>query len=252
MKHFRLLRTWLLAGLFLTHTSSHATPADAIKFSYWDQASAPFVFIEDQQLTGGIIKELGDEIARELKLSAEYTQLPVARVEVYLDSGEIDATCITSPIWKKNPKNYHWSPVLFEGADRFLVRKSGNLEINSFDDLRGLNVGIYNGYTYHPEIMKMIQSEAINPIKVADLEKGIQLLRLKRIDTIVDFGVLLRYQLLKKSLHNELTLADAHADNFSLSCAYSKKSAIPPKHLDAAIEKIISTGKLQTILSRYR
>lgn len=98
----------------------------------------------------------------------------------------------------------------------------------------------------------MIENNEFKAFKVKNVEKGIELLLLKRIDVLIDFGVLLKYQLLKQDLNDTLRLATAHADDFELSCAYSKKSHTPPQEMDSAIKSLIESGKVNTILSKYR
>lgn len=248
----KLARLCALATALLFPAAMHAEQKDVITFSFWDQATPPFVFLENDELQSGIIKDIGDAIAKKLNREARYIRLPTARVDLHLINGDLDASCVTSPIWKDNPKDFHWSPTLFDGADRFLIRKGDDNKIDSFDDLKGKNVGVYNGYTYHPRIMNMMERGDFHAVKVANIEKGIKLLKLGRIDTIIDFGILLRYQLLSKGLNDELALAEAHADDFSLSCAFSKKSDVAPEEMNAAVSKLIENGELEAVLGKYR
>jgi len=228
---------------------SHSEP---LRFSYWADATPPFVDIKDNKVQGGILKDLGESIGAELNLPVEFVNIPVPRIESQLQAGLIDVDCITSPIWKDTPEAYHWSPVLFEGSDRFLVKRELQHKIQSFTDLKGLTLGIYKGYIYHQDIMDMIARAEIKTIKVTGIEHGIKLLQLGRLDALVDFGILLEYQLKKLSLKGEYALADKYADKYDLSCAYSKKSRISSAAMNDVINKIINSGKLDQILSKYR
>ena len=164
---------------------SHSVLADSLKFSYWDDAKPPFVIKQDALVSSGIIKDFAELIVSEIGVKAEFVKLPVPRIEQSLQSGAIDMDCLTSPIWKELPGEYNWSPKLFDGSDRFLVQSELKSKIESFSDLKGLSLGIYNGYVYHPELMELISSAELNAVKVKGLEHGIQLLKLKRLDALM-------------------------------------------------------------------
>lgn len=238
--------------LLSNETTPHKNDNQTINFSYWDQATPPFVLTENDVIVGGIIKDIGDNIGHFLKRPASYLKLPVSRIEPYLKSGKVDADCVTSPIWKETPKDLLWSPVLFQGSDRFLVKNDTQITIQKFSDLKGKQIGIYNGYVYHPEIMKMIKNKSVTTVKIKDLKKGIELLQLDRIDTLIDFDTLIEYELLAQNLQNKFSLAEKHADDFNLFCAYSKESNVSPAEFNDAVAYLISTGKIKEILSAYR
>jgi ABC-type amino acid transport substrate-binding protein len=231
---------------------SNQALSEPLRFSYWSDASPPLASIQDNKLHAGILKELGAAIGAALNLPVEFRALPVQRIESQLQAGLIDLDCITSPIWKQEPEAYHWSPVLFKGADRFLIKKGSQHAISTFSDLKGLTLGIYNGYTYHPKIMEMINSGDVATIKVSGIEHGIQLIELGRLDALIDFEVSLNYQIKQQNLYNKLKLAEKYADEFDLQCAYSKKMKISTGTMNKAIESIVRSGKFQEILAKYK
>lgn len=259
-----LRRALILSVVFSLTTLAHADlatnanssesgdQARPLVFSYWTKASAPFVIFRGDRLEQGIIKDIGQAMAKHLGRDAEFTNLPSKRIEPYLISGDIDFDCITNPIWKDKPDAYRWSPALFDGADRFLVRHGETNDITDFKDLKGRILGIYQGYVYHPTIMAMIEKKELATVKVSDVNKGIQLLGLKRIDALIDFGVILSYQLKTQNLNDSLTLATLPADTFKLHCAYSHKVDMDYTTIDNAFRALISEGHLRHILNKYR
>ena len=100
--------------------------------------------------------------------------------------------------------------------------------------------------------MSMIESGKIKTVKVDSVEKGILLLKLKRLDALIDFGVILRYQMKTADEEKELRLAELLADEYELSCAYSRKSSIAVAELDKAISELIDEGFVDEILKKYR
>jgi len=226
--------------------------SEPLRFSYWPEATPPFVFVDNGAVYSGIIKELGDAIGGALNIPVTFINIPTQRTDSQLEEGLIDLSCITNPIWKKAPEAYHWSPSLFKGADRFLVKKQLQHKIKSFSDLKGLTIGIHKWYVYHETIMGMIESGEVNTIKISGIEQGVQLLSLGRIDALIDFQALLQYQIKALNLGNQFALADKYADQYDLHCAYSKKMPVSRDAVDAVINKLISSGKLDAMLSHYR
>lgn len=223
-----------------------------LRFSYWEDAKPPFIIEQEHTVQSGIIKDLADKLASAAGMSVTFVKLPVARIEPGLKAGSIDVDCLTSPIWKNSPDSYNWSPALLTGADRFLAQPQFASKLRSFDDLDGATLGIYNGYVYHPDIMKMIDSGRVATVKVRGLEHGIKLLKLKRLDALIDFGLLLKYQMKEKGLAEELALAELPADEFELHCAYSKKMTVNADHVNAIIFDMIKSGEIESIVNRYQ
>lgn len=225
---------------------------DTLKFSYWTKAHPPFVFRDGNQLSGGIIKDLGDALASSLGRTAAYVELPSKRIEPYLISGKLDIDCITNPIWKDTPDAFRWSPVLFDGADRFLVRSGKENDIQDLYDLRGKILGIYQGYVYSEALTQMIDSKEVATTQVSDVEKGIYLLGLKRIDALVEFGVILDYHLKNMTKADEFSIANLPADQYKLHCAYSHKINADYQDIDNAFRTMIDSGTVTQILNKYR
>lgn len=252
----------ILLYLFMFFVSLSVSAEDQdqfLTFSYWSEAGPPFVFLsetDDMHISSGILKDIAELISHQLSVSHQlnvlprFVNIPVLRTESQLIAGEIDIDCITNPMWKRQPDQYSWSSPVFKGADRFLVRQGEEHKFIKFEDFKGKVLGIYNGYTYHPEIMRMIDSGDINTLRISGVDQGIKLLLLDRIDAIIDFNVLLKYKI-KERDSDELALADLIAESYDLYCAYSKKSTFNKSQLNAVVNNLISSGEIKAILSRY-
>ena len=249
MKSFLLV---LLIYLFSWNVAAE-DENDVITFSYWKEASPPFVFSADkdqEHIKSGLIKNLAELIALQLDATPAFVKLPVQRIEPQLLSGQIDIDCITNPIWKEHPEAYDWSPAMFEGADRLLVRQKEASKVTSLDDLRGKVLGVYNGYVYHPDIMKMIDQGDIEAVKVVDIDHGVQLLLLSRIDVLIDFDILLAYKL--NDVHkNSLAFADFIPETYKLHCAYSKKMRFDENKVNKIISDLVFKGDVRRLLNSY-
>lgn len=243
---------FLLSGLSLATYSNTVT--NPLVFNYWTKAAPPFAIIGNtkNELSGGIIKDVGDELSIRTNIPVRYIEVPVKRLEQQLKEGRIHVNCITNPTWKEEPDLYGWSPTLFKGADRFLVRQGDIHQISSFADLEGKTVGIYNGYTYHPEIMEMFRNGTTKTEQIENIEVGVRLVNLGRIDTMIDFGTLLAYRIKNSDLKGKVTLAGKHAGDYELKCAYSPKLPVDKDLLNKHINQMKADGFIEKVLNRYR
>lgn len=249
------LSTLLKNLLVLLPTSIMMAPAvhasNNLIFSFWSNASAPFAIVQHGQLQGGIIQELAIELGKRAGFRPKFQHVPVKRIEELLRNGGIHVDCVTNPMWKESPEIYTWSPILFNGADRFIVRKNSSLKIDTFDDLRGKSIGVYNGYIYNPQITSMFNSGQAKAVQVIDISHGIQLVELARLDTLIDFGVLLKYEIKSKKLNDQLTLANLHADDYTLHCAYSPHIPMDTDQLNLHLQNMKEEGVIESILRKY-
>ena len=247
------MKSTVLCFCFLFLSFSSSAENKILTFSYWSQAGPPFIFLDKnlKDIDRGLIKDLAELISDRLKAaSPRFVNIPVLRTESQLITGAVDFDCITNPMWKTSPNKYYWSPSIFKGADRFLVKSSKKHDLDTFSDLKGKALGVYNGYTYHPQIMKMIKEGDINAVKVSSIDHGIQLLLLDRIDTLIDFDILLNYKI--RNEHSEsLALADLIAERYDLFCAYSKHIAFNKAQLDKVFEDLINQGEITNLLKHY-
>tara|TARA_R110001592_G_scaffold33316_4_gene115620 strand:- start:1471 stop:2085 length:615 start_codon:yes stop_codon:yes gene_type:complete len=180
--------------LFL-HSVSCAAQDKVITFSYWSEVGLPFIFLGNKNsndIDSGLVKDLAELIADRLQAIPRLVNILVQRTNSQLLSGAIDLNCITNPIWKQTPDDFYWSPALFKGVDRFLVKPANKHELVVFDDLKGKVLAVYNGYTYHPKIMEMIAKGDIDTVKVSGIDQGIKLLLLDRINALIDFDIRLQ------------------------------------------------------------
>lgn len=226
--------------------------AEPLVFSYWTKASEPFVFVDNDQLVGGLVMDMGKLIGQQLGREITYRNFPHIRIENQLSEGKVDFDCLTNPAWKHHAGQYRWSPALFEDEDVFVVRKGEENDIQSFNDLIGKRLGVYSGYVYHPEIMRLIESGDIETVKISGVDKGIMLLQLKRIDAFIEFGIIMHYKIQQQALPEKLALASHPADSFELFCAYAPKQDLPEEHINAMFDALIKEGALDQLLAKYR
>ena len=231
-----------------------APPAfsEELIFTYWLEALEPFAIRADFKLEGGIVKDIGDELAARMKLKPKYIELPTKRVAMMVTKGDAHISCLTNPKWEENSNNYHWSPVLFKGSDNFLIKKSQADKMKSITDLHGKRIGVYHGYVYSEQITELFEQGKAEAIKIDSLSLGVKLIELDRLDTIIDFGSIIEYEIKRQGLGDTLTVSSMDADIFDFHCSYSLKMPYDAQAVDAHLLKMKQEGFFEQINNKYR
>lgn len=251
-KQVRFSVAFAAATMLLGGVSADPAQAEALRFSYWNEATAPWVNQDVSAPHKGILLDIGTLIAKNLGADAQFVKLPVIRIQSWLQEGKIDLDCVANPAWREKPELYQWTPTLFRDYDGLLVRKGQAATIKELKDLIGKKVAIYQNYTYRTDFTQMMTSGQIEAINMADLETGMKLLRLGRVDAVVDFGIVLQYHLRDSKIASEFELAQGHLEDFDLQCAYTKAMPIKPERMNDSIRKLVENGAIESVLVKYR
>lgn len=251
IKGKRFLSSFVLC-VILDLSASVALASEKLIYTYWMEALEPFAIRYNGQLTGGMVKDIGDELASRMELTPIYIELPTKRVALMVTEGDAHISCLTNPKWEEKPADYHWSPVLFEGSDNFLVRKDQIDSIKSIADLEGKRIGTYNGYVYSEQITQLFEDGKAEAVRVGNLATAMRLVDMGRLDTVIDFGSIIEYEIKKQNMQSRLTIASLNADTFDFHCSYSLKSPYDAELLDAHLLKMKQEGFFKTLQQSYR
>lgn len=141
-------------------TTVHAAPGEFIMIAPLDQAM-PIVRFENGILTGGILKDLGDAMARRLGRRPVYISIDVPGVKQTLTSGRADGMCYVMPFWIDG--DYHWSTPLLPDTEMVVARGDAPT-IGSLRGLRNKPIGTVAGYRY-PRIEQVLGKGFTRPTR---------------------------------------------------------------------------------------
>lgn len=223
----------------------------ALVVSFGPHNAEPYAFIKARQLQGGIIKDIAEELGKELGIGISYKYLPRKRMEAEILSGKVHLRLVANPAWVKNPEQFQWSVPLFEESDRLVMSGGHVFPVQTFDDLAGKHVGTILGY-YYPGLEKWFKSGRVYRKDVKNLAANFKKLSANRIDCLIDSGILIRYYLKKNQAYKQYILADMIINKHVIQGMFSKHLPIPMKRINAAFEKLVKDGKIQAILNRYK
>ena len=239
-----LLTTLLTIVPLCAPTAALAGPGEFVMIAPLDQ-TMPIVRIENGVLTGGILKDLGDAIAKRLGRRAVYLGLDFTDIKQTLSSGRADAMCYVMPFWIDG--DYHWSTPLL--PDTEMVVASGDAPpIGSLQALGNKPVGTVAGYRY-PRIEQVLGKRFLR-VDSATMDQNIQqLLTGKSQYAVIGESTLTYLQRQHPALHLRPELVFI---NFKAQCAFSRKSQVPFARVNGIIEAMLNDGSIDQILARYR
>lgn len=234
----------LLAVILL---SSKTLFASELVMAISNGSGMPMTDIRDEQLRGGILKELGDALGAQLHLQPRYLVLPRTRVEGALLRGHADLLCDLRPEWLDN-QTFLWTDAIISNRMIVAMRRETPAPI-SLDAIAGLRVGTVRGYRY-PEVAHL-QPQILRD-NAANDSQNLEKLLLGRFDLIFTNRIYFDYQ---RKVHPERArLADHNLKitDFDTFCAVPARGKLGIEELNRAIAALKARGTIQSILARYR
>nr|WP_229258860.1 transporter substrate-binding domain-containing protein [Duganella flavida] len=218
--------------------------AEQIVFSVSNDKAPPLAFFGPNGEITGILKDFGDEIARELGMQAKFVALPRRRLRLALADGSVDAICHSKPAWIPVPLN--WSHPLLPNQN-FILGGVGVAPISSALALKGEKIGTVMGYQY-PELEQVLGKDFLRDDSPS-VEIAIKKLMAARFRYVIVDKLSLEYR--TKSHPEMATLLRLKVSEFSAMCGFSKSSKISFERMNAAVDSLIARGRFHRIISNY-
>ena len=240
----RIAATLLTILPLCASTTVHAAPGEYIMIAPLDQAM-PIVRFENGILTGGILKDLGDAMARRLGRRAVYISVDVPDVKQVLTSGRADGMCYVMPFWIDG--DYNWSTPLLPDTEMVVARGDAP-QVGSLRGLRNKPVGTVTGYRY-PRLEQVL-GKGFARVDALTIDQNVQQILAGKTQYAVIGETTMSYlQRQYPALHLRPELVFI---NFKAQCAFSRKSQVPFEQVNSVIETMLKDGSVEQILARYR
>ena len=239
-----LLLCWLTLVPQAASAQEARPAAGDIVFIAATNHTAPLSTFKQGVLVDGIIKDLGDALARRLGLRPRYLTMPSKRAPWALRDGEGDLLCYSRPQWI-GPDFHFTLPVIPNGE--VVAARPDAPKLEGITQLAGQPVGTVLGYLY-PEAEAVLGAQLRRedaPDMLANLRK---LVAGRMPYAITDRLVLREHQRQnpKDGLREDLAL-----NRFTAPCALSPRSKIPLPLINEALSELVADGEMQRILARY-
>lgn len=215
--------------------------------------SPPFVFFEKNghnmiAVRGGLFFDIGREIGKRIHRPVNFELLPRGRLDARLASGQIEMVCYDTEAWAgEYAKQYHWSQPIFRQSD-FIVSLRNDKEaakVRSLDNLKGKRLGTVLNFVY-PALSPYFENRSVLREDAGSGAANLEKLFAQRIPFIVLNNLEYKYY---DSKHPRLQRAPFEIDSVDVKCAVSKKSDLKIEEVNAAIQELQKSGKMQKIFS---
>lgn len=228
-------------------STSHAVADDrTLLFIAPANHAMPFVDVQNGELKGGILKDLGEAIATRVGRQARFVVVPARRISAAMARGEADGLCYTTPHWIDGA-SLHWSRPLFDYVG-VIARRSDAAPITQLAELAGVPVGTVAGYVY-TEMEQALGDDFLRD-DAPDMGRNLAKLIAGRTRYALTEKLTLDYAR-REAPQAGLQLA-LQTTNYPTYCTFSKHRGLPLQGLDRALDTMVVDGSLERLLTRYR
>lgn len=246
-----MLLAWLLLIFSISNTLlANELPLQNVYYGINTDFTMPMIEITNAsqrpELKGGIFKDIGEALSKELQIHPIFILLPKNRIGPALTTGSVDIVCHMHEAWSPKEKDLLlWSHELYKSTN--IIAYLGKQRIRTIKDLYNHRLGVINNFIYH-SLNDAFEKKLILREGANNIEGNIRKLIFKRIDYIVMSTF--EYQYYKK-IHPDLQSFPLTRDTISVKCAISKKSKIHLNKLNNAIDALKKNDAFKKILNAY-
>ena len=237
------LSTFILASLLAI-----PCPAEDLVFAVSTGSAMPMTDFREGALVGGLLKDFGDALARELKAKPRYLTFPRKRVESALIGGQADLICDLRPEWLDR-KEWRWTETVFTNNMMVASRKD-TLPLPHLNALANLRVGTLLGYRYQ-ETESVLGKSFLRDEALTD-DINLSKLLTHRFDYMLTNSLYFEYQRKVHPERHQLNPFSFKITSFDTYCALPPQGRWRAEKVNRALQALKSRGEIQAILAYYR
>lgn len=239
-----VLKVLAFAAPLFWFASAHAAPP--LKILVDSSTAMPMALIADSQVIGGIHRDVGLAIARELHAQPVFILLPRKRIPVALQQGKGHIACHFLPEWL--PGEFDWSEPFMPNA-LLLLSNAWVPRPGSVAELRRVPIGTVLGFVY-PDVERVLGADFVREDAV-DATRNLLKFDAGRSNHALTGEVFLRYQ----QGRNKLALGVQNplvVKRYLASCAVSRATPYPLAQINRAIHSVRERKEMDAIYDKYR
>ncbi len=226
-----------------------AAPADDrdIVLNYGKYLGQPYVDTDAaDQLQGGLIKVVGDELAAALGLHPRFLLTPRNRSAAMLTTGEVDVILLSNPAWLPDSQHFVWTQPLFRESE--VVVALASAPVRTLADLKGKRIGTTLGFKYFGPVGEMLSRGELQRDDASSVRNSLQMLKGGRVDCVI--GKLPVINALAPAIFGADGLTVLKPDNIEndIRAAISPAAIADPALIKAKIEEIFRRPDIQALI----
>ncbi len=217
----------------------------------------PFRIFENGELSGSDV-EIVKEVFSRIGYDTVFEVAPFKRVYSMASAGELSAVFTMT----RNPEResqFFFSDPVSSVMDVFFKHKDSKLEWSSFQELKGLTVGLSLGYSYPEPFLNALDANIFTPDRVASAEPEIIHLRKiqqKRIDlaicevSVCSWIIGRNKDTLSALTYMKKPIADSRTFHIGFSRKWPEAEKVT-KLFNKELTKYIAEGKRRAVFKKY-
>ncbi|NRB42315.1 MAG: amino acid ABC transporter substrate-binding protein [Pseudomonadales bacterium] len=209
----------------------------------------PFWIIEDQHFSGAEI-DIIKALVQPFGWKVEFVECPWKRCLLMMETGEIDLLSSLSKTAERSKKLSYIEPPYYSTSIAFYMHKAATFEINTYEDLKALNIGVLDGALY----FEPFDSDDKLQKHFVTYEKQIfDMLKRQRIDITLGDEVSLDQFLQKHALYEEYRKASYRVKSEDGYIALSKKSAFMHQRdkIAEVLARLVKSGQIKDLYNKH-
>ena len=240
------MRSLLLIFCLLIQINSHARETSELRGAIPAGLTAPLLFEGKPGEVSGLVYDYTNEIIEALGKKSSITLVTRNRLYDYLNSGQVDLLCYSSPAWSTTDEQLKFSKPLFTKHEVIIGPSPIPKKVSAF---KGKTIGTIIQYVY-PKLDPMFKDGQLHREDGISEESNLRKLLNNRISYIVTDQIFLDYF---KVEHPKIDLDRERffLQDYPITCSFSPNGRIKEKDLNAAIENLKTSGKLERIFRKY-
>lgn len=209
------------------------------------------IFDQKHRLTGGLLKEFSDQLARQLGTGVTHMPLSRRRAEASLLNNESDILCYFSPRWAENSKALVWSIPNLVQIERAVVRSDNRVPEDFPADLKNKRVALQLGYHY-ALIQHLFDKALSTRIDQTDVPSMFKLLELGGADVfILSEGQIEGFFKNHPEKRALFKLSKTAFSTVYTQCAIAARSHVNVEQINKAILHMQQSGELERLSRHY-
>lgn len=228
-------------------------------FVFCSVPDIPPLSFEEDGIVKGFFLDVFREVARRAGFEITLTLYPLKRLEVYLQSGEVDGA-IAMVHTKEREEYLVYSPLpIMVSRLLVFVKKGREFPFTSINDLKGKKIGVIRGWkTENLELEQAIREGTIQVEEVAHYDQNLKKLMVERIDCFISTEQLTWYYANELGVAKDLVALETPIAEHSVFPAISKyaKNIVDPQEfiqkMNTALDEVLSDGTYEQLQKQYK
>jgi len=240
----------MLVALIMSIAAISAYSAEKLKFtvSEWP----PYEFSQNGTQKGTDI-EITKAVCKEMGRDVEFIFYPWKRCLMVAEQKEVDGILSLTTSKEREAFLTYTSEVLNTSDNILFYSNNNKIKFDSYNDLKGKNIGFSAGYTYGDEFEKHGKDKLFTLDPATNEEQNFKKLDAGRTDAFICDKIVGLYMLNQLGFKSKISPLPKVVSSFDLYLAFTKKPGNDKlaEDFSAALKKIKKNGTYEKIIDKY-